>query len=70
MAGDALELVVRDDGQGFDVTGARRRATRGESQGLLNMQERVALAGGELEIHSAPGQGTTVRARFHLGGAR
>jgi signal transduction histidine kinase len=70
VAGDVLELVVRDDGRGFDVAGARRRATRGESQGLLNMQERVALAGGELEIDSAPGQGTAVRARFHLGGAR
>jgi signal transduction histidine kinase len=65
-----LELVVRDDGRGFDVGEARRRATRGKSQGLLSMQERVALAGGKLEIDSALGQGTAVRARLPLGGAR
>jgi PAS domain S-box-containing protein len=70
VAGDALELVVHDDGRGFDVDGARRRAARGKSQGLLSMQERVALAGGKLEIDSAPGQGTAVRARLPLGSAR
>jgi signal transduction histidine kinase len=32
--------------------------------GLLGMQERVSLVGGELEIVSAPGRGTDVRARF------
>jgi two-component system, NarL family, sensor histidine kinase UhpB len=61
-----LQLIVRDDGQGFDVAAARRRAAQGGSQGLLSMQERVALAGGELEIDSAPGRGTTVRARLPL----
>ena len=65
-ADDALQLVVRDDGQGFDVPAARARAARGESQGLLSMRERVALAGGELEIDSAPGQGTSIRARIPL----
>ena len=70
VEGGELELVVHDDGRGFDVGGARRRATRGKSQGLLSMQERVALAGGKLEIDSALGQGTAVRARLPLGGAR
>jgi len=70
VAGDVLELLVRDDGRGFDVRMARRRAARGESQGLVGMQERVALAGGELQIDSAPGHGTSVLARFPLGGAR
>jgi len=58
--------VVRDDGRGFDVPAARKRAAHGGSQGLLSMQERVALAGGDLEIDSAPGRGTTVRARLPL----
>jgi two-component system sensor histidine kinase UhpB len=62
----ALELVVRDDGRGFDVPAARRRATHGASQGLLSMQERVGLAGGVLDIDSAPGGGTSVRARLPL----
>jgi signal transduction histidine kinase len=60
----AVELTVRDDGAGFDVAEARKRAARGESQGLLGMQERVALASGELRVESAPGSGTTIRARI------
>jgi signal transduction histidine kinase len=64
--GGALQLIVRDDGRGFDVPAARRRAVNGGSQGLLSMQERVALAGGELQIDSAPGRGTTIRARLPL----
>lgn len=64
--GDSLELVVRDDGAGFEVAGARRRAVHGESLGLLGMEERVLLAGGRMSIDSAPGQGTTLRARFPL----
>ena len=65
-ADGVLQLVVRDDGQGFDVPAARARAARGESQGLLSMRERVALAGGELEIDSSPGHGTAIRARIPL----
>jgi signal transduction histidine kinase len=62
--GGDLLLLVRDDGKGFDVPAARRRAAAGASQGLLTMEERVSLAGGMLSIDSAAGQGTQVRARF------
>jgi signal transduction histidine kinase len=62
----SLFITVRDDGQGFDVRAARRRAAQGHSLGLLGMKERVSLAGGELEIDSAPGSGASVRARFPL----
>src|SRR5476651_1777233 len=61
--GPNLFLEVRDDGKGFDVAEARARAVRGGSQGLLSMQERVALASGELQIESTPSRGTTLRAR-------
>jgi CheY-like chemotaxis protein len=59
-----IEIVVSDDGKGFDVAAAREKAAAGGSLGLLVMQEMVSLAGGELDIVSAPGRGTTVRARF------
>jgi PAS domain S-box-containing protein len=63
--GDAeLELVVRDDGPGFDVHKALEDASRGATLGLASMQERVRLAGGQVEIKAAPGQGTEIRARF------
>jgi signal transduction histidine kinase len=63
-ADDALLVVVWDDGKGFDVRAARERAEAGVSLGILSMEERVALAGGWLEIESEPGRGTTIRARF------
>ena len=63
---EELELLVCDDGVGFDVPAARRRATRGESIGLLGMEERIQLVGGQFEIASSPSDGTTIRARFPL----
>ena len=62
--GEKLSLTVQDDGCGFDVAAMRARATAGISIGVLGMQERAALAGGQLQIESVPGQGTTIRANF------
>ncbi|HEX3128072.1 MAG TPA: sensor histidine kinase [Thermoanaerobaculia bacterium] len=56
----ALLLRVRDDGQGFEP------ASRPAGMGLRNMRERLEAAGGTLEVESAPGQGTEVRARMPL----
>lgn len=64
--GAELQLVIRDDGIGFDVPAARQLAARGASLGLLGMQERVLLLKGELEIKSARGKGTLIRARFPI----
>jgi signal transduction histidine kinase len=60
----AIRLEVRDDGLGFDPRAASERSVAGESLGLVGMRERVALAGGRLEIDSGPGRGTVVRAHF------
>jgi two-component system sensor histidine kinase UhpB len=68
VAGTRLALSVRDDGAGFDVAAAHRRAAVGESLGVISMEERVALAGGSFQIHSAPGQGTVVVASFPIEG--
>ncbi|MBI3569831.1 MAG: PAS domain S-box protein [Gammaproteobacteria bacterium] len=62
--GDTLVMTVQDDGRGFDVAAMRERAKAGGSTGMLGMQERAALIGGQLEIESAPGRGTTLRVRF------
>jgi signal transduction histidine kinase len=64
LIGPGLELCVRDDGLGFDVSEARARAAQGASMGLLGMEERVSLSGGEFEVTAAVGQGTRVRALF------
>lgn len=53
-----LELAVSDDGVGMNPK------SQGEhpSLGLASMRERVRLLGGEFEVDSAPGQGTTILA--------
>jgi two-component system, NarL family, sensor histidine kinase UhpB len=50
---------VSDDGRGFGP-----QPTPGV--GLSSMRERAAIIGGELEIESEPGQGTSVRLRVLL----
>jgi len=55
-----LYLTVRDNGAGFDVDSAQKRAVRGLSMGLPGMQERVRLVGGRLTITSAPKSGTGI----------
>jgi signal transduction histidine kinase len=67
MRGEKLELTVRDNGIGFDVRAARERAIAGVSLGLLGMEERVSLVGGEIEILSTPENGTQVRVRLPMG---
>ena len=62
-----LELDIRDDGAGFDVERARRRAADGGSTGLLGMQERVELLGGQFTIGSTLGKGTLIQARLDIG---
>jgi signal transduction histidine kinase len=58
--GSGLRFAILDDGVGFDVDGARRRALAGGSIGLAGMQERVEFLGGNLEIESRHGQGTRI----------
>jgi two-component system sensor histidine kinase UhpB len=57
--GHGAELRVRDDGAGFDPT-----TIPGGGLGLKGMAERARLVGGELDVRSAPGGGTTVTLRI------
>lgn len=59
-----LHLRVRDDGTGFDVARARAGAARGDSLGLVGMQERAALAGGAIEWRRGSRGGTQLHAWF------
>ena len=56
----SVEVIVADDGRGFDPAATAR------SFGLVGMEERVTLPGGKLEIESAPGRGTEVRAELPI----
>ncbi|MDD2882087.1 MAG: response regulator [Rhodoferax sp.] len=61
--GADLLLTVKDDGQGFDLAAMQARAVAGGSLGVLGMQERATLLGGQLGIDSSPGQGCAVQLR-------
>jgi signal transduction histidine kinase len=60
-----LALSVRDNGIGFDPV---RTNDGGRGLGLVSMKERLHLVQGTLEVRSAPGQGTAVRAWVPLSG--
>jgi signal transduction histidine kinase len=58
--GDEIQLVLRDDGVGFDTD-----APEPEGHfGLTMMRERATVGGGSFQIASAPGQGATITVRF------
>lgn len=60
-----VKVTICDDGDGF----APNRLRDGRS-GLAGMRERALLAGGRLDITSAPGEGTVVELTVRARGAR
>ena len=58
-----VRVAISDDGQGFTPEQAQARAQAGHL-GLIGLRERVTLAGGELDVESEPGRGTTLRFTF------
>ena len=62
----AIRAEVRDDGGGFATE--RPVSDEGQGLGLVGMRERARHAGGTVEIDSAPGAGTRVRATLPCGG--
>ncbi|MDD5171220.1 MAG: PAS domain-containing sensor histidine kinase, partial [Syntrophales bacterium] len=58
-------LTIRDNGIGCKELGKKKINKKGKNEqgiGLLSMRERVLSFGGSLDISSAPGKGTTIRA--------
>ena len=60
--GPRIEITVEDDGVGFDPT----HSSSGSQMGLTNIRTRVDYLNGQLEIQSAPGEGTTVWVQVRL----
>ena len=67
VAEDQVELIVRDEGAGFDPTRIGRQEEGGF--GLFSIRERLELLGGQMKVVSAPGQGTQVILEVPLRGA-
>lgn len=61
-----LQVSIRDEGVGFEpnlIASARDSAT---GFGLSSIEERLDLFNGQMQVLSAPGQGTTVKIRLPL----
>lgn len=62
LTGDTLEILVQDDGHGFDSAVPQKS----ERNGLGNMRRRAEGMGGTLDIQSWPGKGTAVCLKVEL----
>ncbi len=61
-----VNLIVEDDGRGFDIALDYKSSASDNHLGIAGMQERTSLLGGEFTIESSPGQGTTVYTRIPM----
>lgn len=57
-----LEIRIQDNGKGFLL----QPASGGYGLGLMNMQHRIQLMGGEISVSSAPGSGTKIQIRVPI----
>ena len=62
-----LTASIRDNGVGFDVQAVSRDPDKWDHFGLRGMKERAMLLGGEAQLKSSKGKGTTVTVRIPLG---
>ncbi|MEP6750991.1 MAG: sensor histidine kinase [Bacteroidota bacterium] len=59
--GNRLNIVVEDDGKGFDT----KLPAYNDGAGLVNVRSRVDYLKGRLDIHAEPGKGTLVNIEFN-----
>ena len=63
LRNDRIDLIIEDDGRGFDAGSRPVKGHKSTGLGLIGMRERTALLGGTLDIETEPGSGTTIFAR-------
>ncbi len=64
--GEHLQLIIEDDGRGFDCEAAVVRSVAERRLGLAGMKERVDAIGGTFLAESTPGRGTSLFIRIPL----
>ena len=65
-AGQGVQLVIQDNGQGFDLSKLQSPNDTTQGLGLKSMRERTELSGGSFKIESSKGGGTVIRASWPL----
>lgn len=64
--GDAVEIIVRDDGRGFAQNSAAGNEGERGGFGLIGIGERVWMLGGVYEIESEPEKGTSIKIKLTI----
>jgi len=64
---DRIKLIIRDEGKGFDPDLLKKRGADQTTFGLFYIQQRLAHIGGEMEIATAPGKGTSITVTIPAG---
>ena len=65
----SITMEITDNGRGFEVD--RVLIAKGNNRlGVLGMRERVQMVGGQFDLESTPGTGTTIRAQVPVGKGR
>ncbi|MGB8347972.1 MAG: ATP-binding protein [Ktedonobacteraceae bacterium] len=57
----AIHVLIRDDGEGFNVDSVMKNPYQDRGLGLVGMNERAVLLNGTLNITSEIGRGTTIK---------
>jgi len=58
--GNTVELIIEDNGSGFDSEKPLPQSVSGRGFGLASMRERIELSGGIFTLETAPGQATRI----------
>ncbi len=61
-----FEGMVSDDGHGFDLDSVDLSGDSSRGLGILGMRERIYQSGGELQVITSPGKGTSVQVRMPI----
>ena len=67
---DQIMMTLADDGDGFASAALSPDFNKNQGFGLAGMQERAILAGGEVDISSAPGHGVTIKVTLPANAAK
>lgn len=67
--GQTVTMEVADNGKGFEVDRVLT-AKANDHLGVLGMRERAQMVGGQFNLESRPGSGTTIRVQIPIGRRR
>lgn len=59
--GDNVQIIVEDNGRGFDPSNINKSSIEEGGFGLYHIQERMDMLDGSIDIFSEPGEGTKIK---------